>query len=388
MPKKRVEKPVPGPEAFRKTSQAAIQSQAALLLTLGRQLRGDDQALRARAVAAGLESAVEPIPQDDLAEFPIPTLRPTGERLGVRNVSNNLTVRFGPALMKAPIGGGEIKAVHRSTSKLAERLFEEPTTETAAQLLEASLRHPEELVRVSAASSYFEITTQPQRLIRILADGTRSDDELVRQVAATALARVAPEHPRLRALTKSQPTKTKKKPSHTSLLVHGTFARTATWWQPGGDFHGYVLANVRPDLYSAADRFDWSGAYSDAARALGAIQLRNWVNARGLSGLDMFGHSHGANIMMLATQNGLTAGTLVLMSCPVHIPKYIPDFTRVTRVVSIHVHFDLVVLADLGGQRFNHPNIEEHVLPIWFDHSATHDPAVWRSQNLKTVLGL
>lgn len=112
------------------------------------------------------------------------------------------------------------------------------------------------------------------------------------------------------------------------------------------------------------------------------------MNAHGLDGLDVFGHSHGANIMMLATQNGLTAGTMVLMSCPVHIPKYIPDFTRVTRVVSIHVHLDLVVLADRGGQRFNHPNIEEHVLPLWFDHSATHDPAVWRSQNLKAVLGL
>lgn len=386
MAKKRVETPVPGAEAFRKTSQAAIQSQAALLLSLGRQLRGDDQALRARAAAAGLES--EPIPREDLAEFPIPTLRPTGERLGVRNVSSNLTAKFGPSLAKAPIGEGDAKSVRRSTSKLAEQLFEEPTTETAAQLLEASLRHPEELVRVSAATSYFEISTQPQRLIKILADGTRSEDRLVRDVAATALARVAPEHSRLRALTKSRPTKTKKKPSHTSLLVHGTFARTATWWQPGGDFHSFVLANVRPDLYSAADRFDWSGGYSDAARALGAIQLRDWVNARGLSGLDLSGHSHGANVMMLATQNGLTAGTLVLLSCPVRVPQYIADFTRVTRVVSVHVRFDLVVLADRAGQRFNHPNIEEHVLPIWFDHSATHDPAVWRSRNLKALLGL
>jgi hypothetical protein len=335
-----------------------------------------------------MSDAVDPIPSDDLAQFPVPTLRPTGERFGVRNVTTNLTARFGPLLAKAPIGGGETRAVRRSTSKLAERLFEDPTTETAAELLEASLRHPEELVRVSAASSYFEISTQPLRLIKILADATRSEDRLVRDVAATALGRVAPEHARLRALTRSLPTKTKKKPSHTSLLVHGTFARTATWWQPGGDFHSYVRANVRPDLYGAPDRFDWSGGYSDAARALGAIQLRDWVNAHGLGGLDVFGHSHGANIMMLATQNGLTAGTMVLMSCPVHIPKYIADFTRVTRVVSIHVHLDLVVLADRGGQRFNHPNIEEHVLPLWFDHSATHDPAVWRTQHLKAVLGL
>jgi hypothetical protein len=388
MPKKIVDKPVPGPEAFRKTSQAAVQSQAALLLTLGRQLRGDDDALRARAKAAGLEDVLEPIPPADLAEFPVPTLRPTGERFGVRNITSNLTARFGPALAKAPIGRGETRGVHRYTSKLAERLFRDPTTEAAAELLEASLRHPEELVRVSAASSYFEISTQPQRLIKILADGTRSEERLVRDVAATALGRIAPEHARLRALTRRQATKSKRKPSHTSLLVHGTFARTATWWQPGGDFHSFVLGTVRPDLYGAPDRFDWSGGYSDAARALGAIQLRGWVNAHGLGGLDVFGHSHGANIMMLATQNGLTVGTMVLMSCPVHIPKYIADFTRVTRVVSIHVRLDLVVLADRGGQRFNHPNIEEHVLPLWFDHSATHDKAVWRSRNLKAVLGL
>lgn len=387
MPKS-VDKPVPGPEAFRKTSQAAVQSQAALLLTLGRQLRGDDQALRARATAAGLENAVDAIPREDLAEFPVPMLRPSGARFGVRNVTSNLTARFGPALAKAPIGGGETRAVQRSTSKLAERLFDDPTTEAAAELLEASLRHPEELVRVSAASSYFEVSTQPQRLIKILADGTRSEDRLVRNVAATALGRVAPEHARLRALTRSQPTRTKRKPSHTSLLVHGTFARTATWWQPGGDFHSFVLAKMRPDLYGAPDRFDWSGGYSDAARSIGAIQLRDWVTAHGLGGLDVFGHSHGANIMMLATQNGLTAGTMVLMSCPVHIPKYIADFTRVNRVVSIHVHLDLVVLADRGGQRFNHPNIEEHVLPIWFDHSAAHEPAVWKKQHLKAVLGL
>lgn len=388
MPRKRVERPVPGPDAFRKTTEAAIQSQAAVLLMLGRQLRGDDEALVARAIAAGMERAVEGIPRDDLAEFPIPTLLATGERLGVRRITADLTERFGSALTKARIGEGETKSLRRSLPDLAERLYREPTSETAAHLLEASLRHPDELVRVSAASSYFEISTQPKRLIKILADGTRSEDSLVRDVAATSLARVSPEHPRLRALTRSRPTKTARKPSHTSLLVHGTFARTSSWWQPGGDFHNYILGNVRPDLYSAADRFEWSGAYSDVARALGATELRDWVDGHGLSGLDIFGHSHGANLSMLATQDGLVAGTLVLMSCPVHVPKYIADFTRVTRVVSVHVHLDLVILADRGGQRFNHPNIEEHVLPVWFDHSATHDPGIWRRHHVKALLGL
>lgn len=388
MPKKRVEKPITGPEAFHKTSEAAVQSQAAILLMLGRQFRGDDQALVARAAATGRPTAVEAVPQEDLLEFPVPALQPTGERIGLRRVNSNLAERFGSPVAKARIGAGDAKMLRRPLSQMAEQLYQEPTTETAAQLLEASLRSSDELVRVSAAASYFEISTQPQRLIKVLADGTRSKDNLVRDVAATALARIAPEHPRLRALSKSSPTKTRRKPSRTSLLVHGTFARSGSWWQPGGDFHSFVLANVRPDLYSAQDRFEWSGGYSDSARSIGATELRDWVDSHGLGGLDLFGHSHGANIAMLATQGGLTVGTLVLMSCPVHIPKYIADFTRVTRCVSVHVRLDLVVLADRGGQRFNHPNIEEHVLPVWFDHSATHEPAVWRRHGVKVLLGL
>jgi len=388
MPRKRVEKPVPGPEAFRKSTEAAIQSQAALLLTIGRQLRGDDRSLLVRATAAGLRGAVEPIPADDLAEFPVPEIRPSAERFGMRSITGKLSQRFGASFAATSIGAADTQALKRSMPALAENLYADPTPESAAQLLEAALRHNDELVRVSAASAYFEISTQPKRLIRILAAGTRSEDRLVRNVAATALARVAPEHSALRALTRSNPTKSARKPSHTSLLVHGTFARSSAWWQPGGDFHNYIRANVRPDLYSAQDRFEWSGNYSDGARAAGATELRDWVSAHQLGGLDIFGHSHGANITMLATQDGMTAGTMVLMSCPVHVSKYMPDFSRVTRVVSIHVHLDLVILADRGGQRFNHPNIEEHVLSVWFDHSATHDPEIWRKKRLKEVLGL
>ena len=43
---------------------------------------------------------------------------------------------------------------------------------------------------------------------------------------------------------------------------------------------------------------------------------------------------------------------------------------------------DLVILVDGGGQKFQDPRIEEHVLPIWFDHFATHDPAVWRDHDV------
>jgi pimeloyl-ACP methyl ester carboxylesterase len=271
-------------------------------------------------------------------------------------------------------------------ARLAERLYEQPSLSAAADLLATCLGHADELVRVAAAASYFELSVETRRLLRVLARGTRSNEELVRGVAATALARIAPEHRRLRELTSGTAPAQVSEPAHTSLLVHGTFARNNVWWQPGGDFHEYLRSHVRPDLYGAPDRFAWSGGYSDAARLLGASDLRTWLDYRGLSRPDFFTHSHGGGLAMLASQAGLDIGSLVMLSCPVHPHKYQPDFGRVGKVVSIRVRLDLVILADRGGQRFQHPQVEEHVLPIWFDHFATHYPQVWQAHNVPTML--
>ncbi len=387
MPALRVEKPIPGDQAFTKTSKEATLSQAALLLYIGKQLRGDEFIIQARASAVNMEAAVEVAPADDIREFNPPTLAPTNERHGVRSVQANLESRFGRIAPVKAVVASDAKKLRKPLAELADRVYAEGTTESAANLLEAALSHPNELNRVAAASSYLEITTQPARLIKILEAALNSKDELTRDVAATSLARVAPDNPKLKALTKRRATKTRKPPSKTSFIVHGTWARGADWWQPGGDFHTYALQNVRPDLYSANDRFEWSGGYSDAARTQGATDLRDWVQRKGFNSPDIFAHSHGANISMLATQMGLNIGTLVLLSCPVHA-RYLPDFTHVQRTVSLRVRFDLVILADRGGQKFKHPNIEENVLPLWFDHSASHEPDVWKKHQVKAMLGL
>src|SRR5881628_3219232 len=89
-----VHQPITGPQAFRETGTAAVESQAALLLLLGRQLRGDDQALAARAAAADMSAAIEAVPSDDLAQFPVPRLRPSRDRVGVTLVETRLAERF------------------------------------------------------------------------------------------------------------------------------------------------------------------------------------------------------------------------------------------------------------------------------------------------------
>jgi hypothetical protein len=363
MPYKRVSKPIPFPRAFGATSDAAILSQAAILLLMEPGLR------RNRVMLSEYQSARRTLR--------VPAISATGRRVKVETVESPLRLR--------PLSSARETLPARRFRRLASDLAKKKNHLAAASLMEACLRHPHPLVRTAAALSYFGLTSEPSRLIGILEDSTQSDDDLVRAVAATGLARLAPESPRLAELSRKTTRATVGPSSHTSLLIHGTWAANEQWWKPGGNFHSYLLNGIRPDLYANADAFSWSGVYSEAARAIAAAELQSWLAGHGIQSPYLLTHSHGGSVAMLATQNGLNTGPLILLSCPVH-PIYTPDFSRTGPVVSIRVRLDLVILVDGGGQKFTDPRIREKILPIWFDHSATHDPAVWQRYNLRSVI--
>lgn len=360
---KRISKPIPFPRAFGATSDAAILSQAAILLLMEPGLR------RNRVMLSEYQTARRTLR--------VPSISPTARRVKVEEVESPLRLR--------PLSAAKEVLPAPRFRRLAGDLAKKKNHLTAASLMEACLRHPHALVRAAAALSYFGLTSEPSRLIGILEDCTQSDDDLVRAVAATGLARLAPESPRLAGLSRRTTHATVGFSAHTSLLVHGTWAANEQWWKPGGNFHSYLLNGIRPDLYAGADAFSWSGIYSEAARAIAATELQGWLAGHTIQTPYLLTHSHGGSVAMLATQNGLNTGPLVLLSCPVH-STYMPDFARTGPVLSIRVKLDLVILADGGGQKFSDPRIKEKILPIWFDHSATHDPAVWQKYNLRSVI--
>ncbi len=389
---RRIERPIPGPDAFADLREPGhVQSQAATLLLIGSHLRGDPAAIQARAQAARPPTeppavALEALPAEDVTALGFPGLRPGPARFHPAVLERVAGVRFAAPARPTP-SPTEVRVASRRLREVADAFYREPGPETAAALLEVSLRHPHELVRVSAAASSVGVSVDPTPAIRILERAVRSRDPLIRNVAANALARVDPRDPALDKLLASKKQRSRGRPSRTSTIVHGTWARTSPWWQPpAGDFWKYLHDNVDAELYAASDRFEWSGGYSDAARALAGNDLHAWVAEHDLEGLDLFTHSHGGSVAMLANQAGTTLGRLALLSCPVHWPKYMPDFTRVATVVSIRVHLDLVILADGGGQRFSDARIQEHVLPIWFDHFATHDPGTWEQYDVPAML--
>jgi len=385
--------PIPGPEAFTGLEDPShVRSQAATLLLIGTHMRGDVAAMDARArEARGLmrvrsTGAAGGLPANDMRALGFPRMHAGAARFLPATLEKAAGVRFAARPGGAPTPS-EARAVSSRLLGVAKAFYRDANPETAGALLEVSLRHPHELVRVAAATSYVEVAADPARAIRILGQGLRSRDRLARDVAAHALAHVDPRNPALEKLLASKTRPSRRKPSRTGMIVHGTWAGASSWWQPPtGDFWKYLHDNVDPNLYGAQDRFEWSGGYSDAARALGGHDLQAWVQQHTLGGLDLFTHSHGGSVAMLANQAGTSIGRLVLLSCPVHWPKYAPDFTRVSKVVSIRVHVDLVILADRGGQRFRDNRIQEHVLPLWFDHFATHFPGTWEQFHVRSML--
>jgi hypothetical protein len=382
-------RPISGPDAFtdlRKIDH--VQSQAATLLLIGSHQRGDLPAIQARAqVTKGPRLApAQTTLQRDLEALGFPRMQVGPVRFRSQALQRALGVRFMAAPTARPTPK-DVQTASRLLRQAANRFYRDANAETAAALLEAGLRHPHQLVRVAAAASYFDLAADPQRATGVLEEGLNSRDLLTRDVAAYALSHIDPKNPKLSSLLRSRPKRSTHKRSHTSLVVHGTWARSSPWWQPpNGDFWQYLYNHVDSSLYGANDRFEWSGGYSDAARALAGNDLHNWVQQHNLDRLDLFTHSHGGSVAMLANQAGTTVGRMVLLSCPVHWPKYSPDFNKVGKVVSIRVHLDLVILADRGGQLFQDSRIHENVLPIWFDHFATHDPGVWQKYDVPSML--
>ncbi|PTQ83094.1 hypothetical protein C8R21_10297 [Nitrosospira multiformis] len=397
-----VDKPLRIPDAFSMDNDIAAQSQAAFLLYAGILFKPTHILARYRKRPPDPES----VPPEDLESLGIP---PDVAKMGIEVSPENLLLTelineiekenaLSPGTISGTLIGQPIyaKPISELQTKYTVQFFEIRDAQSLLRLLAVSLHHSDELVRVAAAISYLDAVDgffiphptfqgDMERLVSILALGTASKELLIRDVAATALARILPEHPALVPLLQNTDYGGEGEPAHTSLIIHGTWARTASWWQPGGDFHTYILQSVDPSVYSGSDRFEWSGGYSDQARALAALTLTAWVQGKGLESPDFFAHSHGANVVLLANQ-AIDIGRMVLLACPVHPHKYWPNFGHVNRVVSVRVRLDLVILADRGGQRFNHPDIIENVLPVWFDHSAPHEPDIWIRYDVPTKI--
>lgn len=354
------------------STQDAAASQAALLLSARAGVLGVGE-----VEMAELQAEVEPV------AFSVPELR------GLRRTRR---LRLDEATRPLGVSSKEMAAESAPESyqpnlaRVARDLYEKPSTEAAAALFEGSMNSPHPLVRVAAAAGARETTRLRPLSRQILEDGVESPEPLIARIAQTSLAYIDRHSPAIErhVITPPEPKK-RARESHTSVVTHGTFAAGSSWYQPDGDFYE-ALKIRRPDLPVHDRSFTWSGGYSHSARRADARLLKQWVGNEGLVRPDFFAHSHGGTVAHLATREGVEFDRLVHMGLPVH-GAWFPDFTKVNRIIDVRVRFDLVIIADRGGQRFRTSafNIEEH-RHGWFDHSSTHELAYWDSHGLWDVL--
>lgn len=275
--------------------------------------------------------------------------------------------------------------------------------------IEAAIEVAIPLVEVALMYAWFEITkgdSYESALEAILKESAKSDDgEELYMLARLALGRVHGQQPgdtlaetlstelkvtavRERAVRGAARAAAPPQPrERITIMIHGTWASDEKWWRPGGDFFQYVKDELdRPDLYGAKDQYQWSGKNWDSSRRTAANDLNSWLRSHPAAVVNIFAHSHGANVAMLATHQGITVNRLVMLSPPVR-KDYFAKWSNVQYAYNIQAKFDPVVAIANGGQWFNLPNVLEKKMKA-SGHSSSHDPGVWRTERLAKFIGM
>ena len=348
------------PRADTAERESVAASQAALLLAI-------------RAAVLGHTATMEKLP-----EFPLPEMKglKLSHRLTVADACKYLGISEKELSQEAE------PALEKEMTKVARDVYEKPSLNAAAALFEAAMMSPNLLVAVAGAAGARETTRLRPKIRNTLKAGCASSDPLTSRLALAATSHIGPmESIADKQVVKRPTSKKRDRESSTAVITHGTFAADASWYRPGGDFYDALKAK-RPDLDVHDQSFRWTGAYSHTARRADAEFLKQWVSDQGLTEPDFFAHSHGGTVAHLATRRGVRLDRLVLMGWPVH-EQWFPDFSKVKRIIDVRVRLDLVVMLDLGRQRFRPDRftIEEH-RNGWFDHSSTRDSAYWDDHGL------
>lgn len=269
--------------------------------------------------------------------------------------------------------------------------------------IEAAIEAADPLVQVALMYAYFQITkngSYESALEKILKKSAKSvDGEELYMATRLALGLVHGQSPKETLadtvstglkISASRERATRSIPQHReriTIMIHGTWASNEKWWRPGGDFFQYVKDDLkRPDLYGEKDQYQWSGRNWDSSRKSAADDLNSWLRSHPSAEVNVFAHSHGANVAMLATRQGIVIDRLVMLSPPVR-KDYFAKWSNVKNAYNIQAKFDPVVAIATGGQWFKLPNVKEKQMKA-SGHSSSHDPGVWRAERLAKFIGM
>src|SRR3990167_137362 len=182
-----------------------------------------------------------------------------------------------------------------------------------------------------------------------------------------------------------------------TIIIHGTWAATSTWWQRGGNFWNYVNG-ITGNVYGGKDAFSWSGANDHKERVKAASDLVTWVGSHPCTNLDIISHSHGGNVCFLATRLGLKMRKLITLGTPVRL-EYLPDLRNIGMFYNVFSTIDLVqtpagTFPNRRGEGRTLSDGMTMINQIATDdghggrpgHSELHEPDTWKANHLEYLL--
>ena len=323
---------------------------------------------------------------------------------GIRTEAPTLTTGLmstGRRLATAAGGIDDLVLTPVSRKKVAARALvdtrDRSVNDTALRELALGMLDSDPVARSCAAYAYWQATGSTASL-PVLENAVASDDEEERMVAAHCLAKA--DMKRVRGLQGTDVddkalTPAKRVRASMTVIIHGTFAKDSNWYRPGDYFHAYIKENVYPDVYSGPDYFFWSGRYSQSDNGLRRIwgkaanKLVSWINAHPARKLRLIAHSHGNNVVNMATKK-IQACTLIQLSPPVRAWN-LPHLDNISsgKLFNIHSSVDLVVMIDGGAQDYGGTAVaanETRRKISRFGHSDSHKPRKWRKKRIPTLV--
>ena len=127
------------------------------------------------------------------------------------------------------------------------------------------------------------------------------------------------------------------------IIVHGSFATNEPWYKPGGDF--FEAVNEQASAYNfTTESFSWSGIPDYQNILDGAKKLAHSINKNLGERHILIGHSHGGNVILLASQllNTVPPETIpVLVPATTHflyrelrVNKPLDEYKKIIRTLS------------------------------------------------------
>lgn len=114
------------------------------------------------------------------------------------------------------------------------------------------------------------------------------------------------------------------------IVVHGTFATEAEWCRPGGDFFT-TLEREAIYLKEQVIPFTWSGKLNNKSRIQAAQALAKIILSYKQERIIIIGHSHGGNIINLASQLLAEGKPELPITYFSQIPHFIQAYKSVNR---------------------------------------------------------